>query len=120
MPMGAVIALCVLGAVCLLGAILVMRYAFTFARPKPSPMPAQPLPGSDGGGVYTMTVAGMQNADDKARLETALNAVPHTHSEADPETGEVHIRYEGFPALDLLDSLRSAAEDAGFSVKTIA
>lgn len=119
MPVSAIIALCVLGVLCILGAVLVMRYAFTFARPKQPPLPPQPLPGSDGGGMYTMTVDGMQNDDDKAKLEAALNQVPHTHSEADPETGTVHIRYEGFPALDLLDSLRKKAEDAGFTVKTM-
>ena len=71
------------------------------------------------GGTYIMTVEGLQTADDKARLEASLNEVPHTHSNADPETGTVRIRYEGFPALDLLDSLRSKAEGAGFTVKSI-
>lgn len=120
MPLPATIILCVLGALCILGAVLVMRYAFTFAKPKaPAELPAQPLPGSDGGGSYTMTVEGLETPFDKARLESVLNAVPHTQSEADPETGTVTVRYEGFPALDLLDTLRKAAEDAGFHVTDI-
>lgn len=119
MPLSATVALCVLGVLCLAGAVLVMRYAFTFAKPKSPALPAAPLPGSEGGGVYTMTVGGLQEPDGKARLEAALNTVPHTHSEANPDTGQVRIRYEGFPALDLLDSLRKAAEDAGFTVESI-
>ena len=123
MSFPAVIILCILGGFCIIGAVFVMGYAFTFGLPKKSPLPpapqAQPLPGSEGGGTYTMTVEGLDNPFDKVRLEAVLNAVPHTHSEADPETGTVRIRYEGFPALDLLDSLRKAAEEAGFPVKTI-
>lgn len=119
MPLSAVIALCVLGGICILGAVLVMRYAFTFAKPKqPQPDP-QPLPGSEGGGTYIMTVEGLQNDEDAAKLESALNKVAHTHAQADPAAGTVHIRYEGFPALDLLDSLRAEAERAGFRVTSI-
>ena len=119
MTLSATIALCILGAICLTGAVLVMCYAFNFAKPRQPQRPVQPLPGSEGGGVYIMAVGGLQTASDRAKLESALNAVPHTHSTADPETGKVTIRYEGFPALDLLDLLRKAAEDAGFTVKSI-
>ena len=107
--------LIVLGAVCLLGAFLVMRYAFTYGRPKPQA--PDPLPG--GGGWYTMQVEGVETDADRERLEAALQRVPAIRAQADTQTGTVRIRYEGFPGMTLLDDLRQAAEEAGFTVTSI-
>ena len=111
----AVVILVILGVVCLLGAFLVMRYAFTYGRPKPKA--PEPLPG--GGGWYAMQVEGLETDADRAKLEAALQRVPAIHAQADAQTGTVRIRYEGFPGMTLLDDLRKAAEDAGFSVTSI-
>lgn len=115
MTSAAMIWLIVLGVFCLLGAVLVMRYAITFARPKP-PAP-EPLPG--GGGWYLMQVEGLATDADKAKLESALQAAAAIRAEANPATGQVRIRYEGYPGLTMLDSLQAAAENAGFRVISI-
>ena len=114
--MSTMILLCVLGGVCLIGAVLVMCYAFNFGKAKRS----RALPGSEGGGSYLMTVEGLQTDADARKLAAALQAVPRTHAEVDVKTNTVRIGYEGFPALDLLDSLRENAEKAGFRVVDIA
>lgn len=108
-----------LGVVCLVGAALVMRYAFTYDKPRKHTEPPAPLPGSEGGGTYLLRTADLHTDADRQRLESALNALSGIHAAADRETGTVTIRYEGFPGLDLLDTLRKTAEDAGFSVTGI-
>ena len=118
--MHSTVILIVLGVICLIGAGLVMWYAFTYDKPrKHAESPAPPLPGSEGGGTYLMHTADLHTADDKNRLESALNALPGIHAAADPAAGAVTSRYEGFPAIDLLDTLRKTAEDAGFSVTSM-
>ena len=117
MPMVATIALIVLGVLCLVGAVLVMCYAFTYDKPEKHTAVPEPLPG--GGGWYTMRVGGLAGTEDQKALESALQAVPGIRAEADAASGEVRIRYEGYPALDLLDRLRSAAEEAGVTVTEI-
>ena len=110
------IILAVLGAVCLLGAALVMRYAFTYDKPKPSHEPPAPLPGREGGGIYTMHLR--EVPEDREKLLSALQSVPRIHaSMTDDRT--VSIRYEGFPSIDLLDTLRTAAESAGAAVESV-
>lgn len=117
MPTMTVIVLGVLGMLCLVGAVLVMRYAFTYDKPRKQPAAPEPLPG--GGGWYTMRVAFSGKDGEQEALEAALNAVPNIRAQADAASGEVRIRYEGYPALDLLDRLRNAAEEAGFTVTEI-
>ncbi len=87
------------------------------SRKKTRTAPAAPIPG--GGGRYTMYVEGMNCEHCKASAEAALNAIPGIQAEADLRDGTISVRYSDYPALSLLDELRRAVEDAGFSVKEI-
>lgn len=79
--------------------------------------PAPPIPG--GGGVYMMMVEGMNCDHCKANVEAALNAFEGIKASADWKTGVVRITYTGLPDLGLLDRLKAAVEQAGFTVVTI-
>lgn len=80
-------------------------------------VPEEPIPG--GGGRYTMYIDGMNCEHCKANVEAALNAFPGIRASADLRDGSVTVRYSGYPDLALLDNLRRAVEDAGFTVKEI-
>ncbi len=82
-----------------------------------SPKAQEPLPG--GGGSYTMQIEGMNCDHCKASVEAALNAFEGIRAEADWKTGTARIVYAGYPDLALLERLRKAVEDAGFTVKKI-
>lgn len=77
----------------------------------------EPLPG--GGGSYTMHISGMNCEHCRANAEAALNAFDGVQAQVDLKTETAHIKYTGYPDLELLDRLRKAVEDAGFSVKDI-
>lgn len=79
--------------------------------------PAEPLPG--GGGSYTMHISGMNCEHCRANAEAALNAFEGVRATVDLKTETAHIRYDGYPDLALLDRLRKAVEDAGFTVTEI-
>ncbi len=78
---------------------------------------AEPLPG--GGGSYTMRISGMNCEHCRANAEAALNAFDGVQAQVDLKTETAHIKYTGYPDLELLDRLRKAVEDAGFSVTEI-
>ncbi len=77
----------------------------------------EPLPG--GGGSYTMHISGMNCEHCRANAEAALNAFDGVQARVDLKTETAHIKYTGYPDLELLDRLQKAVEDAGFSVKDI-
>lgn len=78
---------------------------------------AKPLPG--GGGIYVMKLEGMSCEHCKASVEAALNAIGGVEAYACLKTGTVQVKYAGVPDLSLLDTLKKAAEDAGFTVTDI-
>ena len=77
----------------------------------------EPLPG--GGGSYTMHISGMNCEHCRASAEAALNAFEGVTAQVDLKTETARIRYDGYPDLSLLDRLREAVEQAGFTVTEI-
>jgi copper chaperone CopZ len=86
-------------------------------QPSTPTAPTEPLPG--GGGSYTMYISGMNCEHCRANAEAALNAFEGVTAQVDLKTETAHIRYDGYPDLNLLDRLREAVEDAGFTVTEI-
>lgn len=112
--------LLILGILCILGAVVLVVLAFLPKKGKSAGTAGntETLPG--GGGSYVLAVEGMHCAHCKETVEAALNAFEGVAAEADCETGIVKIQYNGYPDLELLDALKKAVEEAGYSVKEIA
>ncbi|MBR7039069.1 MAG: hypothetical protein IKI21_07450 [Oscillospiraceae bacterium] len=111
--------LMIFAGICLLAAVGIMAYAFTYDKPKkPRPLPPEPEPLPGGGGTYVLHTSGL-DATTAARVVTALIALPGIAAKADTSTGDITVRYQGIPALSLLDDLRAAAEGAGVTVTEI-
>lgn len=118
MPMPLIlILLAVAAALCITGGIFLVRYLLAHRKPPAEPPVSEPLPG--GGGWYTFYVEGLCGTADKLMLESTLQKISDVRAEVHPDTGEVRIRYEGYPTLDFLDVLKQAVENAGFTVKEI-
>ncbi len=111
--------LLILGILCIIAAVVLVVLAFLPKKAKHGSMTeeTEPLPG--GGGSYMLAVEGMHCSHCKEAVENALNAFDGVTAEADYETGIVTIRYDGYPALELLDALKKAVEEVGYSVKEI-
>lgn len=111
--------LLILSILCVLGAAVLVVLAFLPKKSKPVSMAkdTEPLPG--GGGTYILVVEGMHCAHCKETVEEILNAFDGITAKADCDTGIVKIRYDGYPELELLDALKKAVEEAGYSVKEI-
>ena len=111
--------LMIFAGICLLAAVGIMAYAFTYDKPKkPRPLPPEPEPLPGGGGTYILHTAGLDAAT-AARTVTALIALPGIAAKADTATGDITVRYQGIPALSLLDDIRAAAEGAGATITEI-
>lgn len=110
--------LLILGIICLIGAVILVILAFLPRKKTSTPLPetkSEPLPG----GSYVLAVEGMHCAHCQETVEDALNAFEGVTAKADCETGTVQIHYDGCPDLGLLDALKQAVEEAGYSVKEI-
>lgn len=101
----------------LITVIAVLLIARSSKGKKSQPRPTQPLPG--GGGSYVMHISGMNCEHCKANAEAALNAFEGVTAQVDLKTETAYIKYSGYPDLTLLDRLREAVEEAGFTVTEI-
>ncbi len=88
-------------------------------RKKPSAQNPKLPPIPQGEGMYTMQIGGMNCEHCRATAEAALNAIPDVQAKVDLKTNTAAIRYTGCQNLDLLDQLRHAVEEAGFTVDNI-
>ncbi len=97
--------------------LIVLILLILWIRHRKRNAPAEPLPG--GGGSYTMYISGMNCEHCKANVEGVLNQFPGVKAAVDLKSESAKIVYSGYPDLEFLDQLRSAVEDAGFTVKEI-
>ena len=111
------IVLIVVGIVLVLALVLGIAYAVSRSHESAPDTTPEPLPG--GGGSYTMHISGMNCEHCRANAEAALNAFAGVTAQVDLKTETAHIRYDGYPDLTLLDRLREAVEQAGFTVTEI-
>ncbi len=112
-----IVALLAFCAVIALVVAIVAISAMKKRQPAAPTSAAEPLPG--GGGSYTMHISGMNCEHCRANAEAALNSCEGVKAVVDLKTETAHIRYDGYPDLALLDRLRKAVEDAGFTVTEI-
>lgn len=93
--------------------------AFSLSRQNSTSAEASPEPLPGGGGSYVMHISGMNCEHCRASAEAALNAFEGVTAQVDLKTETARIRYDGYPDLSLLDRLREAVEQAGFTVTEI-
>ncbi len=112
-----VVILVICAVAALIAVIVIVRAGQKKRNQAQTPSDPEPLPG--GGGSYTMHISGMNCEHCRANAETALNAFEGVQAQVDLKTETAHIKYTGYPDLELLDRLQKAVEDAGFSVRDI-
>ena len=109
--------LMIFAAVCLCAAVGIMIYAFTYDKPKKEKAAADPPePPPTPGGSYILHVEGMQTEEDCAFVVRAIEALGVT---ASAEPGKVTVKYQGIPAIDFLDRLKTAVARQGYTVTEI-